>query len=200
MTLIQVNFLVVCFAVGVAGALLGFWVFSQRLGRQLDAQRRALDAERDQTRQVIRAELALLVQQQIAHQDVQRLALALWQAEQDARRRAEWQALRPTPPTLLAKREGPLARPLAPPQPVQPVQPVQPRSSPPVPAVPLDSELATSPAPLALPTAARWEAVAPPERELTDEEIDALPPDLPVATRVPGRKLPAPKGPVLRKL
>lgn len=194
MTLIQVNFLVVCFAVGVAGALLGFWVFSQRLGRQLEAQRRALDAERDQTRQVIRAELELLGQQQIAHQDVQRLALALWQAEQDARRRAEWQALRPTPPPSLAKREGPLARPLAPPQPAQP------RSSPPVPAMPPDSEPATSPAPLALPTAARREAVAPPERELTDEEIDALPPDLPVPTRVPGRKLPAPKGLVLRNL
>ncbi len=194
MTLIQVNFLVVCFAVGVAGALLGFWVFSQRLGRQLDAQRRALDAERDQTRQVIRAELELLGQQQIAHQDVQRLALALWQAEQDARRHAEWQALRATPPTLLAKRGGPLARPLA------PSQPVQPRSSPPVPALPPDSESETSPAPFALPAVARWEAEAAPERELTDEEIDALPPDLPVATQVPGRKLPAPKGPVLRNL
>lgn len=197
MTLIQVNFLAACFAVGIAGALFGFWAFSQRLGRQLDAQRRALDAEREQTRQVIRAELELLGQQQLAHQDVQRLALALWQAEQDARRRAEWQALRPTPPTLLAKREGPLAWPLAP---SQPVQPVQPRSSPPVPAFTPDPELEISPTSLALPAVARWEAEAPPERELTDEEIDALPPDLPVATRVAGRKLPAPKGPVLRKL
>jgi len=195
-TLIQVNFLVVCFAVGIAGALLGFWVFSQRLGRQLDAQRRALDAERDQTRQVIRAELQLLGQQQLAHQDVQRLALTLWQAEQDARRRAEWQALRPAPPTLLAKREGPLA------QPVAPMQPVLPRSSPPVPVSPLHSDREASPAPLALPAAALWRAEADvaPERELTDEEIDALPPDLPIPTRVPGRKLPAPKSPVLRNL
>ncbi|MCY1239742.1 hypothetical protein D9M72_525520 [compost metagenome] len=200
MTPIQVNFLVACFAVGIAGALLGFWAFSQRLGRQLDAQRRALDAEREQTRQVIRAELELLGQQQLAHQDVQRLALALWQAEQDARRRAEWHALRPTPPTLLAKREGPLAWPLAPSQPVQPVQPVQPRSSSPVPAFTPDPESEISPTSLALPAVAPWEADVAPERELTDEEIDALPPDLPIPTRVAGRKLPAPKGPVLRKL
>lgn len=39
-----------------------------------------------------------------------------------------------------------------------------------------------------------------PERELTDEEIDALSPDLPIAARVTGRKLPAPKRPVLRSL
>jgi hypothetical protein len=39
-----------------------------------------------------------------------------------------------------------------------------------------------------------------PERELSDEEIDALPPDLPAPTRLQGRKLPAPKKPVLRDI
>jgi len=69
-----------------------------------------------------------------------------------------------------------------------------------VPALHEDSELQNSPVPLALPAAVHEEAESAPERELTDEEIDALPPDLPVPARVPGRKLPAPKGPVLRNL
>ncbi|WPG40506.1 hypothetical protein [Variovorax sp. EBFNA2] len=196
MTLIQANFLVVCFSVGAVGALLGLWAFSHRLGRQLDAQRRALDSEREQTRQTICAELALLGQQQTAHQEAQRLALAHWQSEQDARRRAEWQGLWPAPPSLPARRAGLIAPPVAP----FPAQ--RTRSSPPTPALHEDSEPQKSPVPLVLPPVSHWEAETEtaPERELTDEEIDALPPDLPVATRVPGRKLPAPKGPVLRNL
>lgn len=197
MTLIQANFLVVCFAVGVAGALLGLWVCSHRLGKQLDAQRRALDSEREQTRQATRAELELLGQQQTAHHEAQRLAMVRWQADQDARRLAEWQALWPAPPTLLAKRGGPVAPPVATPPPPPPLRP---RAPPPAFVLHEDSEPRTKPISLALPTVARWEAEAAPERELTDEEIDALPPELPVATRVPGRKLPAPKGPVLRNL
>jgi len=193
-TLIQANFLVICFAVGAAGALLGLWVFSHRLGRQLEAQRRASDSEREQMRLAIRAELALLGQQQTAHQKAQRLALARWQAEQDARRLAEWQALSPAPPPLADRRGGPVASPVAP----SPTQ--RPRASPPVPALHEDSEPQNSTVPLALPAAVHREAESAPERELTDEEIDALPPDLPVPTRVPGRKLPAPKGPVLRNL
>ncbi|MET3375808.1 hypothetical protein ABIC89_004882 [Variovorax boronicumulans] len=194
MTLIQANFLVICFAVGAAGALLGLWVFSHRLGRQLEAQRRASDSEREQMRLAIRAELALLGQQQTAHQKAQRLALARWQAEQDARRLAEWQALSPAPPPLAGRRGGPVAPPVvqSPPQ--------RPRASPSVPALHEDSEPQNSTVPLALPAAVHWEAESAPERELTDEEIDALPPDLPVPTRVSGRKLPAPKGPVLRNL
>ncbi|MDZ4360923.1 MAG: hypothetical protein U1B84_31670, partial [Variovorax sp.] len=190
------NFLVVCFAVGVAGALLGLWVFSHRLGKQLDAQRRALDSEREQTRQATRAELELLGQQQTAHHEAQRLAMVRWQADQDARRLAEWQALWPAPPTLLAKRGGPVAPPVATPPPPS----LRPRAPPPAFVLHEDSEPRTEPISLALPAVARWEAEAAPERELTDEEIDALPPELPVATRVPGRKLPAPKGPVLRNL
>ncbi|WP_095947703.1 hypothetical protein [Variovorax boronicumulans] len=194
MTLIQANFLVICFAVGAAGALLGLWVFSHRLGRQLDALRRAWDAEREQARQAICAELALLGQQQTAHQEAQRSALANWQAEQDARRRAEWQALSPALPTLPGRRGGSVA------PPVVPSPPQRPRASPPAPALHEDSEPQNSPVSLALPAAAHREAESAPERELTDEEIDALPPDLPVPTRLPGRKLPAPKGPVLRNL
>lgn len=194
MTLIQANFLVVCFAVGAAGALLGLWVFSHRLGRQLDAQRRASDSEREQMRLAIRAELALLGQQQTAHQKAQRLALARWQAEQDARRLAEWQALSPALPTWPGRRGGPVAPPVA------PSPPQRPRASPSVPALHEDSEPQNSTVPLALPAPVHEEAESAPERELTDEEIDALPPDLPVPTRVPGRKLPAPKGPVLRNL
>ncbi|MES2252002.1 MAG: hypothetical protein V4645_32370 [Pseudomonadota bacterium] len=194
MTLIQANFLVVCFAVGAAGALLGLWAFSHRLGRQFDAQRRAWDAEREQTRQAIRAELALLGQQQAMHQEAQRLALAHWQAEQDARRLVEWRALSPAPPTLPGRRGGPVVSPAA------PSPPQRPRASPPALVLHEDSEPQTAPVPLALPAAVHRETEPAPERELTDEEIDALPPDLPVATRVPGRKLPAPKGPVLRNL
>jgi len=192
-TLIQANFLVICFAVGAAGALLGLWVFSHRLGRQLDAQRRASDSEREQVRLAIRAELALLGPQQTAHQKAQYLALTRWQAEQDARRLAEWQALSPALPPLAGRRGGPVAPPVA------PFLTQRPRSQP-GPAFHKDSEPQNSPVPLALPTAVDPEAESAPERELTDEEIDALPPDLPVPTRVPGRKLPAPKGPVLRNL
>ena len=192
MTLIQANFLVVCFVVGVAGALLGLWAFSHRLGRQLDAQRHTSDSEREQMRLAIRAELALLGQQQAAHQKAQRLALAHWQAEQDARRLAEWQALSPAPPTV-SGRGGPVGPPVAP-------FPTQRPRSPAAPAFHEDSAPQNSPVPLALPAVVHREIEAAPERELTDEEIDALPPDLPVATRVPGRKLPAPKSPVLRNL
>jgi len=40
----------------------------------------------------------------------------------------------------------------------------------------------------------------PPETELTDEEIDALPPDLPAATRPRKRSLPPPRKPPLQSL
>ncbi|WP_447787631.1 hypothetical protein [Variovorax boronicumulans] len=156
MTLIQANFLVVCFAVGAAGALLGLWVFSHRLGRQLDAQRRASDSEREQMRLAIRAELALLEQQQTAHQKAQHLALTRWQAEQDARRLAEWQALSPALPTLTGRRGGPVAPPVA------PSPPQRPRPLPPVPALHEDSELQNSPVPFTLPAAVHEEAEWPP--------------------------------------
>ncbi len=49
-------------------------------------------------------------------------------------------------------------------------------------------------APLARPDAARRQS-APPARELSDEEIDALPPELPVPGKPRKRILPAPKKP-----
>jgi type VI secretion system protein ImpL len=57
-------------------------------------------------------------------------------------------------------------------------------------------ELMGTPRPQPAPVCAPQE----PERELSDEEIDALPPDLPAPTRLQGKKLPAPRKPVLRNI
>ncbi|RIX85208.1 hypothetical protein [Acidovorax cavernicola] len=190
MTLIQANFLVICFAVGVAGALLGLCVSAHRIGRQFDAQRRVWEIEREQTRQMVRAELAQWGLQQAGHHEAQRLATVRWQAEQDARRQAEWQALWREPQTWPARREEPPAFP----------QPVQPKARPSAPVLRRDSEPQAPPVPHEVSALTVQKEEPAPERELSDEEIDALPPELPVATRVLGRKLPAPKGPVLRQL
>lgn len=190
MTLIQANFLVICFAVGVAGALLGLCVSAHRIGRQFDAQRRVWELEREQTRQAVCAELAQWGLQQAGHHEAQRLATARWQAEQDARRQAEWQALWRESQTLPARGEEPPAL----------QQPLPPKMRPRAPVLRRDLTSQAPSVPRELSALAVQNEEPAPERELTDEEIDALPPELPVATRVPGRKLPAPKGPVLRQL
>jgi hypothetical protein len=57
-----------------------------------------------------------------------------------------------------------------------------------------------SAAPVPAPASAPVDDAPAPARDLSDEEIDALPPELPVADRVRRGRLPAPKRPALHHL
>lgn len=202
-TEMQVGFLVACFALGMLGAGLGAWVLSRTTRTQLEAQRRAFEHAREQAQrdlqqallcvpqwvqQTVRVELEFLGRQYTERHRAQLREQQRWQSEQDAQRRAEWRALLSGSPT---------------PRPVKAVQAARrpERTAPvPQPAPATDSacppELMDVPRPQPLPV----HDPEVPERDLSDEEIDALPPDLPAPARLQGRKLPAPKKPVLRNI
>ncbi|SEJ80571.1 MULTISPECIES: hypothetical protein [unclassified Variovorax] len=191
---------IVCFLVGALGAVLGAWVYTRRATAQLEALRWTLElarekAERDTqlaslcvpqwVQQAVRLEFERLGKLQAAQWSEQAREQQRWQAEQDVLRRGEWQALQGNavcrvPPVMAAP--APVARPQRMPV-ASPTTEQMRRFEPPK-------------APLPTPVA----AAEAPERELSDAEIDALPPDLPAPARPPGKKLPAPKARVLRNI
>jgi len=203
-TEMQVGFLVACFALGVLGAGLGAWVFSRTARSQLEAQRRAFEQAREQAQrdlqqallcvpqwvqQTVRVELGLLGLQHAERHKAQLREQQRWQSEQDAQRQAEWRALLSGSPT-----PGPVDAPQAARRPERTSPVPQPAPASDSSACPAESMGVPRPQPVPV------HAPEVPERELSDEEIDALPPDLPAPTRRPGRKLPAPQKPVLRNI
>ncbi len=210
MTQTPLDELIAVFILGMIGAALGAWALARAARARLDAQQQAFEQAREQAQrdlhqallcvpqwvqQTVRIELELVSRQQAGRSREQLLEQQRWQAEQDERRVAEWQA-------LLSPRV-PLRRELQPP-PVprteQPAPVYAPRRAPmAAPPERAPEPLATpQPAPVATPEASKTAEM--PERELTDEEIDALPPDLPVPVASQRKKLPAPKKPVLRNI
>ncbi|MET3494819.1 hypothetical protein [Variovorax boronicumulans] len=192
----------VCLAVGVLGAGVGAWALSHAIRGQLCAQRQAFEQAREQAQrdlqqallcvpqwiqQGLRVELELLGRQQAERDKAGFGALQRWQLEQDDRRRAEWQALL----------SGPLvSRPDAVPPPPLPVAAPAPRIA------PVASVLRTERDDAAQHPVSVYTLEAPkiPQRELSDEEIDALPPDLPAMTRLRGKKRQGPSKPVLQQI
>ena len=203
----QICFLLTCIVLGALGAGLGAWVFSQTARAQLKAQRRAFElasekVQRDLQQALLcvpqwvqkaaRIELELLGRQHTErHRELLR-EQKRWQAEQEDQRQAEWRALLLEPVTT--------PRPTTPPKPNagQPSGHEPGKKSAPVPPpTPADAHEATSVhRPQPVPVAVAEEL----ERELTDEEIDALPPDLPPPVRSRGRKMSAPNKPILRNI
>lgn len=196
----QICFLLTCIALGALGAGLGAWVFSQTARAQLKAQRRAFELASEQVQRDLqqallcvpqwvqkaaRVELELLGRQHTErHKELLR-EQKRWQAEQEDRRQAEWRAL--------------LLDPVAPkPNTAQPSGRDRGKKSTPVPP-PAFADMHEAMGvrrPQPGPVAVQEE----PERELTDEEIDALPPDLPPPVRSRSRKMSAPNKPILRNI
>lgn len=215
MTETQLGFLIVCLVVGGLGALLGGWIQARSYRAQLDAQSDAFELARGKVnrdlqnvllcvpqsmQQTMRLELELLGRQQAARWKEQFREQRQWQAEQDALRVTEWQVLL----SGLQNRVGTSPAVIVPPVPARsaptparmPVPQPVPAPPPPLVRVPeLPKTPQPRPAPVDIP-----DALEAPERELSDEEVDALPPDLPAPNRLSGRKLPAPKGPTLRNI
>lgn len=198
MTVLLLGLPLVCFVVGMLGALLAAWLCARSSRAQLETQRHAFELAREKAerdlhqallcvpqwmQQTVRVELEFLGRQQTERWKELVSDQHRWQAVQDGLREAEWQAL---------LTGSPARRPPMVPGPVYAAR------APSGQAVPLTS-LAKSPEPQKIKDPLPRPA-AEAEQELTDEEIDALPPDLPMPTRVSGRKLQAPKRPVLRNL
>ena len=192
--------MVACIAAGILGAGLGAWIFSQTVRAQLEAQRQAFEVAREKAQRDLqqtllcvpqwvqraaRVELELLGRQHAGRHEALLREQQRWQAEQDERRRAEWRALRLEP--VSAK--------LAPAP-----QPDGNRGAKPTPGPsPVPANLPES-MDMRRPPPAPVESPEVPERELSDEEIDALPPDLPPPLRPRSKKMPAPSKPVLRSI
>ncbi len=196
-------FLWVCFALGVSGALLGAWVFLRAMRAQLEAQRDAFELARERAQrdlqqtllcvpqwiqQTVRVEIEFLGRQQAERHKAQFREQQRWQSGQDEQRLAEWSVL------MSASTPRPVNK--------APVVASRPERPTPVPAPASVSAAARPPELMGTlrPQPAPVYAPEEPERELSDEEIDALPPDLPAPTRLQGRKLPTPKKPVLRNI
>lgn len=196
----QICFLLTCIVLGALGAGLGAWVFSQTARAQLKAQRRAFELASEQVQrdlqqallcvpqwvqQAARVELEFLGRQ---HKERHRELLReqkRWQSEQEERRQAEWRALLLEPVASRPNAAQPSGRDLGK------------KSAPVPPPAPADMHEAMSVrAPQPVPVAVAEE----PERELTDEEIDALPPDLPPPVQPRSRKMSAPNKPILRNI
>jgi hypothetical protein len=198
---VEVSCLVVCFALGVSGALLGAWIFSRASRAQLEAQRDAFELAREQAQrdlqqallcvpqwiqQTVRMEIEFLGRQQAERHKAQFREQQRWQSGQDEQRLAEWRAMMP------ASTPRPVTAPVVASRPEERPTPAPARASP----AARPSELLGTPRPQPAPVY----APEAPERELSDQEIDALPPDLPAPTRLQARKLPTPKKPVLRNI
>jgi hypothetical protein len=126
-------------------------------------------------------------------------ALASHEAVQQATSRALQDALRRVPQTSQqtpkVETAAPAAALIAPAVISMPVPPTFPSALPSVSARPPEWLLTPVPQPKPV-----YDDEPEPMRELSDEEIDALPPDLPVADKARKRILPTPKRPVLRNL
>jgi hypothetical protein len=187
---------------GFVGALLsGFWVRRQLrswLATQPVQPVQSVQAEQWQALQVALARMPQSLQEALqaeldlfGHQQAQRdVAIAQREEARGAVLRALVESLsaakvpRPAPPR--ATTSPALAPALAPPAPSAPEAAVSARPP----------ELLLTPLPEPAPV---YEAPAP-ERELTDEEIDALPPEPLVTDKPRKRVLPPPKKPVMRSL
>lgn len=191
-----------CLAVGMLGAGLGAWALSHAIRAQLGAQRRAFDQAREQAQrdlqqtllcvpqwvqQALRVEVELLGRQQAERDKAGFAALQRWQSEQDDHRQAEWQALLSGPGA---------SRPDAVPPPPLPSRAPAPRIAPAASVLRTERDDAAQ-HPVSVYT---LEAPQRPQEELSDEEIDALPPDLPAPTRSQGKKRHGPKKPVLKQI
>ena len=189
---------IVCLVIGLLGAALGGWICARGYEKRFEAQRKAFElarerAERDLQRafscvpqwmqQTVRVEFELLGIQQMERWKELLDQQQHWQSGQESLRRLEWQA-------LLAHLPG-----------VRPASSIPTRSAGANRTVAPHS-LAREPEPsvVAWPPPQPVDTPAPREQELTDEEIDALPPDLPPPAPPRARKLAAPKGPVLRNI
>ncbi|QSI30839.1 hypothetical protein GNX71_15160 [Variovorax sp. RKNM96] len=189
-----------CIASGILGAGLGAWIFSQTVRAQLEAQRQAFELAREKAQRDLqqtllcvpqwvqraaRTELELLGRQHAGRHEALLREQQRWQAEQDERRQAEWRALWPEP---VSAKLPPAPQPNG-------SQGAKPAPAPsPVPANPPESMG------MRRPPLAPAESPEVPERELSDEEIDALPPDLPPPLRPRRKKMPAPSKPILRSI
>lgn len=199
----QICFLLTCIVLGALGAGLGAWVFSQTARAQLKAQRRAFELASEQVQRDLqqallcvpqwvqkaaRVELELLGRQHTErHRELLR-EQKRWQADQEDQRQAEWRALLLEPVTPRPPKPN-----TGQPSDREPGK----RSASVPPPTPADVHEATSVRrPQPVPVAVAEEL----ERELTDEEIDALPPDLPPPVRSRGRKMSAPNKPILRNI
>lgn len=209
MTEFAFGFLLLCVAVGGLAVLLVAWDQVRNHRAQLEAQGDAFELARGQAsrdlqrallcvpqsvQQTVQVELELLGRRQMERWKEHLHEQRSWQGEQDALRQAEWQALL----SSLSQLKGASPAVVVPPVRPAPAPVARVPASRPVPAPP-------SPRPPALPDTprpkpVRVDAAEEPERQLSDEEIDALPPDLPAPSRLSGRKLPAPKGPILRNI
>lgn len=191
----------ICFAVGLLGAILGGWACVRGTRSRLEAQRHAFELAREKAgrdlqqallcipqwmQQTVRVELELLGRQQAERWKELVREQQRRHTEQDRLRQAEWQALL----AGASDRRRQDAVPAAP-------------ATTPAKATPAPAPLrARPPEPQKLPLAAppAMAVQAAPEQELTDEEIDALPPDLPAPAPPAGKKWPAPRRPVLRNI
>jgi hypothetical protein len=197
----ELGFLSACFILGMVGAGLGAWAFSQTARAQLKAQRQAFELASEQVQrdfqqallcvpqwvqQATRIELELLGRQHTERHKALLREQQRWQAEQENQRQAEWRTLlssfsAPEPhegvsPDAVSRAEKPTPVPL------------------PAAADPHDAAHMRRPPPALI------HAAEEPARVLSDEEIDALPPDLPVAVRPQRRKMSAPNKPILRNI
>jgi len=160
------------------------------------ALQQALQRMPQLVQQAIQVELEFQAQQQAARDEARADNQQRWQAEQKEHRAAELrlllQALASQPGTpalaVAAASAQPKPNPLAPPPS---------RSAIPAPTVSArPPELMHTPLPRSEPTYEQEE----PAPELSDEELDALPPELPDSGKPRRRVLPAPKKPSLRNL
>lgn len=205
MSRMPVAWMVLCFVLGMIGAALGAWVLSRSARAQLEAQRQAFELAREQAdrdlrqallcapqwvQQTVRVEMELGGRQQAERNKAQFREQQRWQAEQDERRLAEWRALLSPSAVRVAPQPPPVLRT------DQPAPAYAPRRAP----APDPSARSVESTGTALPRPAPACAPEATERELSDEEIDALPPDLPAPARPQRRKLSAPKKPPLRNI
>jgi hypothetical protein len=197
----EVGFLSACFALGMLGAGLGAWAFSQAARAQLKAQRQAFELASAQVQRDLhhallcvpqwvqraaRIELELLGRQHTERHKALLREQQLWQSEQETQRQAEWR-------TLLSGLSAPRAREGA--QPADVAQAEEPTLAPLPAAADPHEAMDVRHSPHAL-----IHAPEEPERVLSDEEIDALPPDLPAPVRPQRRKMSAPNKPILRNI
>ncbi|MET3915022.1 hypothetical protein ABID97_001804 [Variovorax sp. OAS795] len=182
-----------------------------RIGNELEAQRQAIEqanAQADRAlqqtlqrvpplvQQAIQVELEFQAQQQAYREEARANERQRWQAEQDERRAAELQLLlralaaqpRKAQQAVAAEPSGPVQHPTVPPPGTSAAPVLAVSARPP--------ELLHTPLPRPQPTYEQVEPVP----ELSDEELDALPPELPELGKPRKRVLPAPKKPSLRSL
>jgi hypothetical protein len=168
------------FAMGLLGAVVGTWVLAQRVRAQLAGQLQAAGMPQ-MVQQAIQIELEFLSRRQTERDEAHAQEQQRWQAGQDERlaevRRVLLQAL-----AAQAGKSMPSAV-------VKPAAPAPIASARP-------PELMSTPLPRPQPV----HEPEPPALELSDEELDALPPELPASAKPRKRMQAAPKKPVMRDL